>query len=59
MLRGTVMRNEQLSMAFFLFAALWAVTYVFVWRLVPETKCRLLEEINGYWKRRQQAEESA
>jgi len=37
------------STTFFLFAALCAVTYVFVWRLVPETKGKSLEEIQERW----------
>ena len=34
----------------FLFALLCAAAYVFVWRLVPETKGRSLEEIQADWK---------
>lgn len=34
---------------FFVFSGLCAVTYVFVWRLVPETKGRSLEEIQERW----------
>jgi SP family arabinose:H+ symporter-like MFS transporter len=34
---------------FFLFAALCVVSFVFVWRLVPETKGRSLEEIQERW----------
>jgi sugar porter (SP) family MFS transporter len=37
------------STTFFLFAALCVVTYVFVWRLVPETKGHSLEEIQTRW----------
>jgi sugar porter (SP) family MFS transporter len=39
------------STTFFLFAALCVVTYVFVWRLVPETKGHSLEEIQTRWVR--------
>jgi sugar porter (SP) family MFS transporter len=37
------------STTFFVFAALCVVTYVFVWRFVPETKGRSLEEIQERW----------
>ena len=37
------------SVTFFIFAALCAVTFVFVWYLVPETKGRSLEEIQAGW----------
>lgn len=37
------------STAFFIFSALCVATYVFVWRLVPETKGRSLEEIQERW----------
>jgi sugar porter (SP) family MFS transporter len=39
------------STTFFLFAAMCVVTYVFVWRLVPETKGHSLEEIQTRWVR--------
>ena len=37
------------STTFFLFSALCVVTYVFVWRYVPETKGHSLEEIQERW----------
>jgi sugar porter (SP) family MFS transporter len=37
------------STTFFVFAALCVVSFVFVWRLVPETKGRSLEEIQERW----------
>ena len=39
------------STTFFLFAALCVVALVFVWRFVPETKGRSLEEIQERWVR--------
>ena len=36
---------------FLLYAAFCAVLLVFVWRWVPETKGRSLEEIERSWKR--------
>jgi MFS transporter, SP family, galactose:H+ symporter len=38
------------STTFFLFALMCAAAFVFVWRLVPETKGRSLEEIQADWK---------
>jgi sugar porter (SP) family MFS transporter len=37
------------STTFFVFAALCVVSFAFVWRLVPETKGRSLEEIQERW----------
>jgi len=37
------------STTIFLFSALCIVSFVFVWRLVPETKGRSLEEIQERW----------
>ncbi len=37
------------STTFFLFSAFCVVTFVFVWRYVPETKGRSLEEIQERW----------
>jgi MFS family permease len=39
------------STTFFLFAILCAAAFVFVWRLVPETKGRSLEEIQTDWQK--------
>ncbi len=37
------------SGTFWLFAALCAVAFVWIWRYVPETKDRTLEEIEQMW----------
>ncbi len=37
------------STTFFIFSALCVATYAFVWRFVPETKGRSLEEIQDRW----------
>ena len=37
--------------AFWTYAAMCAFTFVFVWRMVPETKGKSLEEIERAWKR--------
>ena len=39
------------SGAFWLYASLCVVTFVFVWRCVPETKGKTLEEIEKIWRR--------
>ena len=38
------------SVTFWLFASLCVVSLVFVWRKVPETKDRTLEEIEQMWQ---------
>lgn len=40
------------STTFFIFSALCVASYVFVWRLVPETKGHSLEEIQERWVKR-------
>ena len=40
--------------AFFLYAAMCVVSFLFVWRLVPETKGKSLEEIEKAWTARRQ-----
>jgi MFS transporter, SP family, xylose:H+ symportor len=37
---------------FWIYAVLCAVTAVFVWRFVPETKGKTLEEIERGWEKR-------
>ena len=37
------------STTFFVFSAFCVITYVFVWRYVPETKGHSLEEIQERW----------
>ena len=39
------------SGTFWLYAALSAFTFVFIWRVVPETRGRTLEQIEHMWKR--------
>jgi sugar porter (SP) family MFS transporter len=45
----TLMRLLSPAGIFWVYAAWSAVTFVFVWRLVPETKGRSLEEIQSMW----------
>jgi MFS family permease len=40
------------SGAFWLYATMCVTTFVFVWRLTPETKGKSLEEIERYFKAR-------
>jgi MFS transporter, SP family, arabinose:H+ symporter len=37
---------------FLLYAAICISAFLFVWRLVPETKGRTLEEIDHWWQHR-------
>ncbi|MBV1855178.1 MFS transporter [Catellatospora sp. NEAU-YM18] len=37
------------SDVFFLFTVMCLVTYIFVWKLQPETKGRTLEQIQQMW----------
>ena len=46
----TLARTITISGAFWVYAAMCAVTVVFVWRVTPETKGRTLEEIERLWK---------
>lgn len=39
--------------AFWLYAAICLATFVFVWRVIPETRGKSLEEIEKSWRRRQ------
>ncbi len=41
--------------AFWLYAVLCAVTFVFVWRVIPETRGKSLEEIERSWRSRSAA----
>lgn len=45
----TLMRLLSPSGTFWLYATLSAITFLFVWRLVPETKGRSLEQIQSMW----------
>jgi sugar porter (SP) family MFS transporter len=46
----SLVKAAGLAGAFGLYAVLSALTFVFVWRAVPETKGRTLEEIEQAWK---------
>jgi MFS family permease len=46
----TLMRLLSPAGIFWLYALLSAVTFVFVWRFVPETKGRSLEQIQRMWR---------
>ncbi|HKE24728.1 MAG TPA: sugar porter family MFS transporter [Bryobacteraceae bacterium] len=39
------------SGAFWIYATMCVITFVFVWRVTPETKGKTLEQIEGFWKR--------
>lgn len=38
------------SVTFLLYAAVGVITVIFVWRFIPETKGKTLEEINSFWQ---------
>ena len=40
------------ALPYFIFAVLCIVTVAFVWRFVPETKGKTLEEMEGMWENR-------
>ena len=48
---GSQLNNETFNGAlpYLIFAVLSVVTFVFVWRLVPETKGKTLEELESIW----------
>ncbi len=46
----TLIRLLTTAGAFWFYGALCAVTFVFVWRWLPETKGRTLEEIQSFWE---------
>ena len=37
------------ALPYFIFAAFCVITIVFVWRMVPETKGKSLEELESFW----------
>jgi predicted MFS family arabinose efflux permease len=45
----TIVKFFSITGAFWLYAFLSLVTFVFVWRVVPETKGQTLEEIERQW----------
>ena len=38
------------SLSYFIFAAMCIATIVFIWKFVPETKGKSLEQIEKFWK---------
>ncbi|MCL4403107.1 MAG: sugar porter family MFS transporter [Acidobacteria bacterium] len=46
----SLVRAISITGAFWLYASLCVVTFVFVWRVVPETKGKSLEEIEKLWR---------
>ena len=48
---GVKINNETFNgvLPYLIFAALSIVTFIFVWRLVPETKGKTLEELEAIW----------
>ena len=46
----SLVRALSISGAFWLYASMCAFTFVFVWRLMPETRGKSLEEIETYWR---------
>ena len=54
----TLVDTIQESGTFLLFALMCAVCFVWIWRYVPETKGRTLEEIEAFWQKEAAAEVS-
>jgi len=48
----TIVDSMGISGAFGLYALLSLITFVFVWRWIPETRGRSLEQIQQYWSQR-------
>jgi len=44
---------------FALYAAVCIITAIFVWKLLPETRGKSLEEISKFWKKKGQAQKNA
>jgi SP family arabinose:H+ symporter-like MFS transporter len=47
----SLVRALTVSGAFWIYAAMCVTTFVFVWRVTPETKGKTLEEIEQFWKK--------
>ncbi|HUK17791.1 MAG TPA: sugar porter family MFS transporter [Bryobacteraceae bacterium] len=47
----SLVKAVTVSGAFWIYGAMCIATFVFVWRVAPETKGKTLEEIEGLWKR--------
>lgn len=50
-INGSQLNNVQFNgvLPYLIFSAFCLITFIFVWRLVPETKGKTLEELEGLW----------
>ena len=61
LINGSALNHDKFNGAlpYFIFAFFCVVTMVFVWKLVPETKGKTLEEMEALWTRSEPADTNA
>ncbi len=61
LINGSALNQDRFNgvLPYFIFAFFCVVTMVFVWKLVPETKGKTLEEMETLWTRNEPADRNA